>query len=110
MRDELVSTVVSSSTGVHTRDEHGHVVAYCDAVAADEHGRSSDFGFQLARRYEDLDADRLVADTVERNLRTLGRPVNPRPGLPLIFDPVVIADLPQRRGPRVGWRADELGP
>lgn len=91
--DEDKGVAVASTRGVQMVQQAGYIELWADALGEDEHGRSSDYAYQFARAPADCDLESLARTAVERTLRLLG-PVSPyRPGLPVILDSAVVADL-----------------
>ena len=91
--DEQRTVAVASTRGVRVVHQVGYVELWVDALGEDQGARASDYAYQFRRSLASCQPEPLAARAVERTLRLLG-PITPhRPGIPVVLDPHVVADL-----------------
>jgi PmbA protein len=91
--DEQRAVAVASTRGVQVNQEAGYVELWADALGEEEGVRASDYAYQFGRSLADFHPDHLATVAVERTVRLLGPVSSHRRGIPVVFDPQVVADL-----------------
>ncbi len=91
--DGLLESALASSLGIAATNRRTIASASSVAIAGDSDDTQTGYGFSVARTFEDLDDDAILAMAVERSTRLLGarQPVGQR--IAVMFDPMVSASF-----------------
>lgn len=91
--DSVAAAAIASSTGIRAAgaDTTAYVGAW--ALAEDDAGTTTGFGFSVGRSIEDLVVEVAAADAVRRCLTMLGAQKAPSERLTVVFDPYVTSQL-----------------
>lgn len=92
-QDERTEVAIASTRGVRVEQERGHAFMFVDALGEDSHGRASDEAYWCGRDPDGSDVERLARDAVQRTTRLLGPRLAVPPGLPVLLDGAVAAEL-----------------
>lgn len=91
--DSTSAAAIASTTGVRVSgcDTSAYLGAW--ALAEDDSGTTTGFGFSVGRSVEDLAVDATVADAVRRCVTMLGATKAPSERLTVVFDPYVTSQF-----------------
>jgi predicted Zn-dependent protease len=91
--DEIKSVAVASTRGVDIEQKIGFLEIWSDALGEDTGVKAAEDAYQVGRSLADIRVDRLAAEAVQRTVDLLASEVSCPSELPIVFDPLVVADF-----------------
>lgn len=91
--DAVTAGAIASTTGVRTAGAETSAFLGAWALAADDDGTTTGFGWSVARSLEDLDPAAAAAEAVQRCVELLGASKAPSERLTVVLDPYVTSQV-----------------
>src|SRR3954470_17794439 len=91
--DEIKTVAVASTRGVDVEQQIGFLEIWSDALGESSDVTAAEDDYQVGRSLVDIRIDQLAAAAVQRTVDLLGPEVTCPSELPIVFDPLVVADL-----------------
>jgi len=91
--DALSVTAITSTTGIRVAGAESSAYLGAYALAADDRGTTTGFGYTVARGFDGLDPGVAARDAVERSVRLLGATTARSRRVTVVLDPYVTSQL-----------------